>query len=334
MSEREIVRWMAATLRGREVSLPDATFSDVERVAAKHGMSVLLFGSNARQALAAAIVRDRELDAIVDSFNNASLSTVVLKGAALGRTVYASPAMRPRCDADLLIRASDVSRAAPLLTSLGYRIEPNGVGEQVIRQQLWRRVDNSGVQHDVDLHWAISNRPRFARLFVFDDLFARGVAFGDRQHVRAIGLVDALRHAAIHLAGHHDGEERLIWLYDIHLLAERLGDEQVAELKRGFVAQEVSAALNAARALFEDGANVPAGLPRQSTIHRAASDIRWTHGVRARIALLSQHLFPSADHVLRKYGSKHRAVLPLLYARRAGSGVAKVIREIFNTARL
>ena len=49
-----------------------------------------------------------------------------LKGAALAPTVYPSPDLRPMSDLDVLARASDLARTGAVLTSLGYREEPDG----------------------------------------------------------------------------------------------------------------------------------------------------------------------------------------------------------------
>jgi hypothetical protein len=92
-----------------------------------------------------------------------------------------------------------------------------------MRQRLYRRRDDDGVLHNVDLHWAISNSAR-ERCFSARTLMARAVpvaALG--PHARAPVPVDALLIACLHLDAHHPGEARLIWLYDVHLLVQRLG---------------------------------------------------------------------------------------------------------------
>jgi hypothetical protein len=36
---------------------------------------------------------------------------------------------------------------------------------------------------------------------------------------------------------------------------------------------------------------------------------------------VKEHLVPSAEHVMRRYGARHRALLPVYYARRAAAAV-------------
>lgn len=353
----DIERWMAAVLSGSEstasprgrttsdrpagLTLP-APLDVIAQAAAHHGVTTLLhratgeLAHEARCATALDIAREAELERVLDAFDRDAVRMVVTKGAALARTLYGASSLRARSDSDLLV--ADRTAAARTLESLGYRNVPHAVGDLVIRQQLWRRSDR--VRHDVDLHWSLSNRARFAGALPFEELFARGVVL--REHVRAISHADALLHAAIHLAGHHDGEERLIWYFDVHLLMEKLGDAAVAEAieragERG-CGREMRGVIEQAAAWFGDSGRWTVAGRRYATpatVHRPpstalatlADDLRATHGVTNRARLLRQHLIPRADHVMRKYGMRHRALLPLYYARRI---VAAALREVIR----
>ena len=49
--------------------------------------------------------------------------------------------------------------------------------------------------------------------------------------------------------------------------------------------------------------------------------------VRVRLTgLVAEHAFPPAEYMLRKYGSRRRAVLPLLYLRRGAQGLFKALQ--------
>jgi hypothetical protein len=331
----DVDRQLAAAVCGESVTLT-AALRDAAR---RHGLDVLLQyvqeGVVPRHVLAIDIVRDRELDALIDSFEHARIELLLMKGAALSRTLYPLRALRPRCDSDVFIRERDLDAARALLRAHGYEHVPHGVGDLVIRQQLWRRVDSVGITHDVDLHWAMSNRPRHARAFAFEPLFARAQPLPERTFVRALSPEDALLHAAAHLTGHHEGEERLIWLYDIHLLASHLGLARLdvtRELARErSIERELVTSLAAAHRLF--GTALPremaidaSGLNRSRPLwRRYGSDFLWTRGVRARARFVAQHLVPSRAHVSKKYETKQPLLLPFYYMRRAASAAARVV---------
>ncbi len=54
-------------------------------------------------------------------------------------------------------------------------------------------------------------------------------------------------------------------------------------------------------------------------------DIRTLPGWRDRLLLLKEYAFPPANYMLQKYRTPHRHLLPLLYLRRAGNGLRKLI---------
>lgn len=106
-------------------------------------------------------------------------------------------------------------------------------------QALWSRPDASGGHHYLDVHWRLNNAQVLAQVLAWPELAARSTplpALG--ASARALAPVDALLLACIHRAGHagetaqigdivRQGSDRLIWLYDIHLL---IGGMSAAEL--------------------------------------------------------------------------------------------------------
>ena len=99
-------------------------------------------------------------------------------------------------------------------------------------------VDPRGVTHNVDLHWRISNAQSFAWLFAFDELAAAAVPVPMLgASARRLGDVHALALALLHRAGNNQFIEagfgdRLIWLYDFHLLVEAMTDDDLAQFRR------------------------------------------------------------------------------------------------------
>jgi hypothetical protein len=108
---------------------------------------------------------------------------------------------------------------------------------------LTREVAGGG-EHTLDLHWKISNSELLSRLFSYDELREAAVPLPALSpHAFGAGLVHALLIACMHRAGHkqapyfvdgvaHYSGDRLIWLYDIHLLAQAMSPAQWDEFLR------------------------------------------------------------------------------------------------------
>lgn len=136
--------------------------------------------------------------ALLGALRAQAISVVVLKGLHLAQTVYADTALRAMADADLLVRASDLDRAAQTMRALGW-----GQGAALMAEgghQL-PTFELDGVQ--VELHWTIEDD---AAPFAVDiaGLWERAqpVCIGQSQ---ALGLSpeDLLLHLCMHTAYGH-----------------------------------------------------------------------------------------------------------------------------------
>lgn len=320
---------IAALMKGDAVEWPQGVDAR-EFLAAcdRHGATPLVASrlagleSLARIHAAHEVVRRREVDSLLERFERARIPLLVFKGEALARTHYRDPALRPRCDTDVLIERERMDDAARVLAEAGYREEPNSGGETISRQRIWTRTAALGIRHSIDLHWALSNRARYAGAFSFGELWSRGVALHG-AHVRMPSESDALLIAALHLAAHHRGDERLIWIYDIHLLRGAMSEEVRAMARERGIEEALDRALALAERWFGDGNAVAAR--RGSAVRDFVDDLRFTRGARGKLRLLREHLLPPGDYVLRKYGATSRAMLPLLYVRRAVAGSARLL---------
>src|SRR5262249_39930102 len=124
-----------------------------------------------------------------------------------------------------LVAHGDVPKVEGRFEDLGYRRQLSVNREAVHTQLTFERVAGS-FRHVVDLHWKISNRPFFADMLSFQDLARRAVRVtAPGAAALAPGDVEALLLACIHRVAHHNGSLRLIWLYDIRLLAEALSSD-------------------------------------------------------------------------------------------------------------
>ena len=296
------------------------------------------------------LLRQREMMAVLEALANSDIHPVLLKGTPFAYAIYDAPCLRPRNDTDLLIRREQVDTARRVMVGLCYRASTLCDGELLFCQFEMAKTDPFGVRHAVDFHWKISTQSVFADVLRYDELDAEAIPVPSLGlHARTTGLLHALLLACLHPAMHHRNIERLIWVYDIHLLASRLStadfdrftdlamEKQVAaivahELSRARsrfgtrVPNRVTARLAAAE-LRESSAMYlrPGRRWHDELISTARGLPRWRH----RAQLLREVVFPDAPYMLRAYGLSAGAVgmalLPALYVHRITYGAWKVL---------
>jgi hypothetical protein len=237
----EWLEWLAAALGGAPLANPPADLPEWRTALGRHGILPLLYErlrddplwpsltvematalSGAFQSNAArTALLQRELERISDAFPWLGL----LKGAAVGITVYANPALRPVSDLDLLVRREDAGAAAQRLADLGY----SGVGAVAsptfgefarrFRCQLPLVASVPGLPRLlVELHWSLVEIPFYVNLIDPAEIWADADERTARPYVIPRPAV-LLAHAAAHLAMHHSRDLRLIWLVDVDRLA-------------------------------------------------------------------------------------------------------------------
>jgi hypothetical protein len=323
-----------------------------------------LFEEALRAEAAIEQVRRRELHRVLDALSDAGVDPLVFKGAALAFTHYPDPVVRPRLDTDLLVRAAEVPDAARALERLGYRaalsitaelLNSPRPAEQVMRfkassQIAYARSDGFGLHHECDLHWQPSIPHVFAPVLPREALDRDAVAVPELgPHARTFGAVHALTLACIHRIAHHHGTEHLLWLYDIHLLVERLSPADADAFVRIAAGTRISgvclAGLAAAARRFDtrvpercfarlvdDKARDPAApsaaylRPRLRKVDVLRADLAALGRWRDQAALVRDHVFPPRGYIERTYEVSTPALLPLLYARRLFSGARKWFR--------
>nr|UXE46013.1 hypothetical protein Hi04_10k_c554_00012 [uncultured bacterium] len=307
----------------------------------------------ARGRVAQEILLRRELNAALALLADGGVHPILLKGTALAYSCYPAPGQRPREDTDLLIRRDDVERVRAILRGHAYREPAYCDGELLFCQFEMQKLDQFGFSHALDFHWKISTQALFANLLSYDELAETAVAIPSLgPDARAPGLLHSLLLACVHPVMHHRGEERLLWVYDVHLLASGLSSAEwdtfvtLARLKR------VSAICHAQLLLATSRFGTPAPPEILETLGSESADEptvaylsagrRWHDEVesnlrglrtwRERLQLLREIALPSASYMMKSYHLPDRAltrtVLPLLYAVRGIRGVIKVVRGI------
>ncbi len=303
----------------------------------------------ARMHAAIEMLRERELAAVLTALAAAGVEALLLKGAALAHTHYPEPALRTRCDADVLITPGDHDAAIQVLEGLRYR-HPNAVSGTLVSYEAAYCKRGGAVDHVVDLHWQINNGQVFARALGYDEAKARCLPVPPLgASARTLYPPHALLLACMHRAAHLgvDGPEanRLIWLYDIHLLAGAMTSEEwrdFAQLATTKAMRRIS--LDAfARTSEAFGTAFPPDVMRELESPAAAElSAAYLHPGRRRVfmaelralgtwtqraTLLRESAFPPADYMHVKYGTRRRWLLPWWYLRRAVEGAWKISRS-------
>jgi hypothetical protein len=290
------------------------------------------------------------LDALA-ALTAAGIEPVLFKGTALAYSVYANPVLRIRGDTDLLVPANERQRVTTALVKCGFAPET-----AVESGQTSFVSAGPGGSQGLDVHWQVNNSALLSRLFTYEELRAEAVpltALG--PNALAASPVHALLLACMHLGSHRHnpyyvsgeaiyGGDRLIWLYDLHLLAQAFSDRDwqsfVARAETKGLLGACADGLTLSRTCF--GTEVPEPAWNAMASPRArepASDYlrggRWTQqwldlraqpGLRGRSRYLRELVFPPAEYMRSRYADEPRPWLPWLYARRALAGTWRRLR--------
>jgi hypothetical protein len=351
--------WRALSARKAPQVLADAERHGVHgllrrRLASVAGDSPLANGIGS--ALDSLVLRDAIIERqrrsslahLVDVLRHRGIPLIVMKGGALAYTHYDAPYLRPRCDTDLLIQRADRPAVDQVLRALGYESANMVSRESVHTQCAYRHgTDQTAV---VDVHWAISSRPHFAGLLSFDELTAAAGRIDlNGQSVAVPGPVHALLLACIHRVAHHYNSDRLIWLYDIKLLAERFSGDDWQRVSAAAATKALTAVcragLDRARDLMEHDtvravrqhAHVQPGeraaaylSARPTTASRILLDVAHagSFGDRARIVL--GHSVPDVNYMREAYDARTAPSLVWAYLRRAVGAAARAVHEYLS----
>jgi hypothetical protein len=301
----------------------------------------------AREAL-----RRGELRRVFSAFEEAGIRPILFKGTALAYTRYPHPSLRERCDSDLFVPSANFAAVERTLVALGYKRRlPLGDGATI--QQAWFQMrDRYGLEHALDVHWRISNRPLLMDLVSYEELVDRAES-APSLHRWAIApsALDALMLASVHRVTHHDNAVDLVWLYDIDLLMRELGIQGLEEFRRLAEHKGVSAICAAAIAVTVESLNglaaasggimdwrADAAGRREPTAmylsHRpwfgdqAISDFLTQRSWRARLRYAGEIVLPSTQYMLARYGVENRALVPFLHIWRLVSGMWKLAGRV------
>ena len=292
----------------------------------------------------------QNLQQTIKIFNDNAIPLLVLKGSALAYSLYQQPYQRIRGDTDILIRQQDKAATDKLLIENNYEKSATVSGSLISHQSTFINNTDSG-SHIYDLHWKLSNRNAFAQLFDFDEIYNRRQTMSKMSgNAYRLSNVDALLHAIIHYYGHFpDDRERLIWIYDMHLLCTQLTPDCWKDFLKQCHARKLDPFALKALSLTHSTFNTQLPEPilhtlmhspiklkkieqrrldasRWSRIEQFQSDWAALTG-RQRCRLIKEYLLPSSDFILAQNQSDNKFLLPYFYCKRLFQGSIRIIRK-------
>lgn len=241
--------------------LADCDWETLERLASHHGLAGILYQSirGREQGVPEKQLRHFKAHYVANAYRSHVAQTcveevgaalgkeritgIVMKGAALLRTLYEDPGLRVIGDVDLLVEEKDVERAAALLQCMGMQRFASDHAEQQRGplchiHRVYCRPEPRAIP--IELHWRLFE-PYLPYVFDLEAVWARAQPLsGVPASVCVMAPEHELAHLCVHLDRHaitfrslvrrHDWRElllipqglaRLVWLYDIALYLRR-----------------------------------------------------------------------------------------------------------------
>ena len=160
-----------------------------------------------------------ELFRLLESFREAGMEALVVKGPALSARAYGDASMRRYEDVDLLVRQRDVTRFAELMTGRGYesKVPLSAIAAGTVPGEYVFRWPNTNRR--IELHTEQTLR-YFPRPLPVGEFFKRKISLSfDARTVPALCAEDELLLDCIHSAKHF--WERFMWIADVAALVSR-----------------------------------------------------------------------------------------------------------------
>ncbi len=180
-----------------------------------------------------------ELGRILEAFGKKGVVLIVLKGAALAKTVYGNIALRTMADIDLLVKKEDLPHAERIISGLGYIFSDSGPIESYKKNHHHIRYFHPLNTTVVEIHWHIAMKFHPLRIRITDTAIikrwwerAQTVEFSGKK-VLVLCPDDLLCHLCLHFLKHRFGAPNsgftsrgaLIQLCDIYQVLNYYRDE-------------------------------------------------------------------------------------------------------------
>ena len=139
------------------------------------------------------------VSALLLSFRDAGIETIVLKGAALALLHYKDSGLRPMNDFDVMVRVEQTSPAIDLMRKLGWNPMPRS--PETLTESYLSIVNSHGFVHsaglECDLHWHLF--PECCQADADNDFWEQSVPFQVHEaSTRSLAPTDQLLHVCVH----------------------------------------------------------------------------------------------------------------------------------------
>lgn len=291
-----------------------------------------------------------ELERVLDTLVEQGIPVVVLKGAALAKSLYEDPGLRVMSDLDLLVPKERLFDSVTAAEALGYTTEPQWRYPEIRRGQRMLTFFEANLdggadgQTHLELHWGLVAseasfyRPRMEWFWQQVTTGEPGLKSGTWVLNPTANLLFLCAHLALKhfLYKHGDDCTNLRWYYDLHLLInkhrEQIDWDEVLrcgqEFHWTFGLQE---ALKGTQTLFET--QIPARfMERLSKLHdpvaerlqkrvqnrkktrtNTSLDDYALMSPRPRLWLLTALIVPSKTYLIDRYHPKPQILWPFCY---------------------
>ena len=292
---------------------------------------------SSKEGVAQELLRSHYLGLLLEEFERLGVRCLLTKGEALAASHYPIPGTRSRCDSDIFISLDDIELACQAVEKAGFEIVSS---IYKTHQFTVKRFGDSAGAVQFDIHWRISNHPRFARSISFEQAWESSLAVDSAFGARMLDPVNALMLACMHREGNeiHD-KNRLIWIYDIHKIVSEMTEQELLEFARLAVQRNVHTACQSGLACASTHFNSQISDDVWQQLNQPETIMHFDHSNLALLindwsrlpttsmkrALLGELFLPSADSLMDKYNKKSRIWLPMLYMRQVFGGLIRRI---------
>ncbi len=200
------------------------------------------------QTMASNLYLAHEFDQLVERLSEAGIAVLALKGMALCRALYPSPALRPMVDIDLLVKPEELDGVFEVAHRLGYPPpEKRWNGRTAEGHYHLHCIKAGAVPVILEIHWGLGE-PRRYRIDE-NEIWSRAQASPHGPYLE-MSDDDTFLYLAMHFFKHFLFK-RLSWLCDLHeWIAQRQIDwDCVAERAR---AQSMATFLGYTLTVLED----------------------------------------------------------------------------------
>jgi len=178
-----------------------------------------------------------ELNRILDKFYKNDIEVIVLKGAALAKTVYRDIGLRPMADIDLMVRRENLPLIWKLMHELNYGLMGNKPPEWYIENHHHLRYKHMEKPILIEIHWHIADKSHPSRIRITDTTIIESwwkrsklLEFEGKKTL-ILCPEDLLLHLSLHflkhrfIKGRFTSKSALIQLCDIYQTLKHYGDK-------------------------------------------------------------------------------------------------------------